>query len=270
MAALRAPRAHDAAPTASSSPRRSPRTTSAPATTCSRSPTTGSGPRRRRPTGCSCSRASELNCILPGARDGHVLGYGDRSGRRPGRARRRVRRPRAHGGVHRGARRRRLSRSSRTGRASRPARSSCPRTSRGSRSGTPAASSRSGAGSRRVHWDELLETGRRCFGLATDDSHHPGFDSDRGWTWLRVQERTRDGGARRARLRLVLRQLRAAPARCRGRRRRGGGPLQPGALRHARLGPQHGRRRERGPARLPVRGQGARDATTTAGSRRRG
>ena len=29
-----------------------------------------------------------------------------------------------------------------------------------------------------MHWDELLEAGRRCFAIATDDSHHPGFDSD--------------------------------------------------------------------------------------------
>jgi hypothetical protein len=43
-----------------------------------------------------------------------------------------------------------------------------------------------------VHWDELLETGRRCFGLVTDDSHHPGFDSGHGWTWLRVPERSTD------------------------------------------------------------------------------
>ena len=29
--------------------------------------------------------------------------------------------------------------------------------------------------------------GRPCFALATDDSHHPGFDSDLAWTWVRSE-----------------------------------------------------------------------------------
>ena len=41
-----------------------------------------------------------------------------------------------------------------------------------------------------VHWDELLEAGRMCTALATDDSHHPGFDSGHAWTWVRAEERT--------------------------------------------------------------------------------
>jgi hypothetical protein len=41
-----------------------------------------------------------------------------------------------------------------------------------------------------VHWDEVLETGRLCFGIAADDSHHPGFDSDLAWVWTRVSERS--------------------------------------------------------------------------------
>ena len=36
----------------------------------------------------------------------------------------------------------------------------------------------------------VSESGRRCFGLVTDDSHHPGFDSGHGWTWLRAPERS--------------------------------------------------------------------------------
>ena len=48
-----------------------------------------------------------------------------------------------------------------------------------------------GRGLSSVHWDELLESGRLCPALATDDSHHPGFDSDRAWTWIRA-ERTRE------------------------------------------------------------------------------
>ncbi|MCY7304096.1 MAG: CehA/McbA family metallohydrolase [Thermoleophilia bacterium] len=49
-----------------------------------------------------------------------------------------------------------------------------------------------GRGVSTVHWDELLEAGHRCFALATDDSHHPGFDSDLAWTWVRA-ERTIEG-----------------------------------------------------------------------------
>jgi hypothetical protein len=49
-----------------------------------------------------------------------------------------------------------------------------------------------GRGVSTVHWDELLGAGRLCFALATDDSHHPGFDSDLAWTWVR-SERTAEG-----------------------------------------------------------------------------
>jgi hypothetical protein len=47
-----------------------------------------------------------------------------------------------------------------------------------------------GRGLSSVHWDEVLESGRLCFGIAADDSHHPGFDSDLAWVWLRVSERS--------------------------------------------------------------------------------
>ena len=40
------------------------------------------------------------------------------------------------------------------------------------------------------HWDDALERGRRLFGLAADDSHHPGHDSDLAWTWIRAGERS--------------------------------------------------------------------------------
>lgn len=49
-----------------------------------------------------------------------------------------------------------------------------------------------GRGLSSVHWDELLEAGRTCFGIAADDTHHPGFDSDHAWTWVRA-ERTAAG-----------------------------------------------------------------------------
>lgn len=48
-----------------------------------------------------------------------------------------------------------------------------------------------GRGLSSVHWDELLQDGRLCPALAVDDSHHPGFDSDHAWTWIRA-ERERD------------------------------------------------------------------------------
>ena len=47
-----------------------------------------------------------------------------------------------------------------------------------------------GRGLSSVHWDELLEAGRLCPAIATDDSHHPGFDSDHAWTWVHATERS--------------------------------------------------------------------------------
>lgn len=49
-----------------------------------------------------------------------------------------------------------------------------------------------GRGLASVHWDQLLETGARCLAIATDDSHHPGFDSDLAWAWVRAADRTRE------------------------------------------------------------------------------
>jgi predicted metal-dependent phosphoesterase TrpH len=40
------------------------------------------------------------------------------------------------------------------------------------------------------YWDALLARGRVCFGLATDDSHMPGFDSGHAWTWVKAEERS--------------------------------------------------------------------------------
>jgi hypothetical protein len=47
-----------------------------------------------------------------------------------------------------------------------------------------------GRGDSSIHWDEALEHGRALQALATDDSHHPGYDSGFAWTWLRATERT--------------------------------------------------------------------------------
>jgi hypothetical protein len=46
-----------------------------------------------------------------------------------------------------------------------------------------------GRGAAAAHWDEALERGHRLFGIATDDSHHPGFDSALASTWVRARER---------------------------------------------------------------------------------
>jgi hypothetical protein len=47
-----------------------------------------------------------------------------------------------------------------------------------------------GRGDSSLHWDEALERGRLLYALATDDSHHPGFDSALAWTWVRTGERS--------------------------------------------------------------------------------
>jgi hypothetical protein len=49
-----------------------------------------------------------------------------------------------------------------------------------------------GRGDAATHWDEALEHGRPLFALATDDSHHPGYDSGFGWTWVRARERSQE------------------------------------------------------------------------------
>ncbi|HEU5363853.1 MAG TPA: CehA/McbA family metallohydrolase [Gaiellaceae bacterium] len=49
-----------------------------------------------------------------------------------------------------------------------------------------------GRGDSSLHWDEALEHGRALQALATDDSHHPGYDSGFAWTWVRATERSRE------------------------------------------------------------------------------
>jgi len=44
-----------------------------------------------------------------------------------------------------------------------------------------------------VHWDDILQTGRACHGIATDDTHYTGQDSRLAWTWVRAPERSRAG-----------------------------------------------------------------------------
>ena len=47
-----------------------------------------------------------------------------------------------------------------------------------------------GRGDASLHWDEALERGRCLYALATDDSHHPAYDSGFAWTWVRAREKT--------------------------------------------------------------------------------
>ena len=84
-------------------------------------------------------------------------------------------------------------------------RSSSLTTSPGSRSTTQAASSRSGGACPPSTGTSCSRPARRCFGLATDDSHYPGFDSDLAWTWLRVPERSAEAVLAGARRGLLLR-----------------------------------------------------------------
>ena len=49
-----------------------------------------------------------------------------------------------------------------------------------------------GRGDSSLHWDEALERGRALFALATDDSHHPGYDSGFAWTMVRAAERSQE------------------------------------------------------------------------------
>jgi hypothetical protein len=49
-----------------------------------------------------------------------------------------------------------------------------------------------GRGDSSLHWDEVLERGRPLTALATDDSHHPGYDSGFAWTWVRAAERSQE------------------------------------------------------------------------------
>jgi hypothetical protein len=49
-----------------------------------------------------------------------------------------------------------------------------------------------GRGDASSHWDEALERGRLWYALATDDSHHPGYDSGFASTWVRAADKTQE------------------------------------------------------------------------------
>ncbi|MDH4176010.1 MAG: CehA/McbA family metallohydrolase [Thermoleophilia bacterium] len=130
----------------------------------------------------------ELNCLLPGDRDGHVLGLGierdpsELAGERLELA------PTTEwitdaGGVAF------LAHPYWTGAT--PGTLELPETVAGIEVFNAGCELEVGRGLSAVHWDELLEDGRLCGAIATDDSHHPGFDSVHAWTWVRA-ERTRE------------------------------------------------------------------------------
>lgn len=132
----------------------------------------------------------ELNCVLPGARDGHVLGLGVQAGEEElrelasgypdlGETGEWIV---AHGGVAY------LAHPYWTGVT--PGTLELPPSVTGLEVYNAGCELEVGRGLSTVHWDELAESGRLCPALATDDSHHPGFDSDLAWTWVRAADRT--------------------------------------------------------------------------------
>jgi hypothetical protein len=130
--------------------------------------------------------SAELNCLLPGARDGHVLAFGiEDEPMELARARPDLAAATAwiaeQGGVAY------LAHPYWTGAPA--SRLDLPAGVRGLEVYNAGCELEVGRGLSSVHWDEVLESGRLCFGIAADDSHHPGFDSDLAWVWLRVSER---------------------------------------------------------------------------------
>ena len=131
----------------------------------------------------------ELNCILPGARDGHVLGYGVSADEAElhelaqEHADLQVTSDwiEAHGGIAF------LAHPYWTGVT--PG-LELPDNVVGMEVYNAGCELETGRGSSVVHWDELLESGRLCPGIAGDDSHYPAYDSDLAWTWVKAAERS--------------------------------------------------------------------------------
>jgi hypothetical protein len=126
----------------------------------------------------------ELNCMLPEERDGHVLGIGierdptELEGERRGLAETGDWIVGAGGVAY-------LAHPYWTG--ARPGRIELPDSVTGIEVFNAGCELEVGRGLSSVHWDELLEDGTLCPALVTDDSHHPGFDSDHAWTWIRAE-----------------------------------------------------------------------------------
>lgn len=134
----------------------------------------------------------ELNCILPGARDGHVLGFGvsasDDELRELAREHADLAKTadwiEAHGGIAY------LAHPYWTGVTAGTL--ELPANVVGIEVYNAGCELEIGRGLSAVHWDELLEFDRLCAAIATDDSHHPGFDSDFAWTWVRASGRSHE------------------------------------------------------------------------------
>jgi len=134
----------------------------------------------------------ELNCILPSARDGHVLGFGVACepaelaslGAEYADLAQTADWIDGHGGIAY------LAHPYWTGAI--PGQLELPPNVVGIEVFNAGCELEVGRGLSSVHWDELLEAGRLCPAIATDDSHHPGFDSDLAWTWVRAPERSRE------------------------------------------------------------------------------
>ncbi len=132
----------------------------------------------------------ELNCILPGARDGHVLGFGVDAPEDDLHALAREHSDlvatadwiEARGGVAY------LAHPYWTGVT--PGTLELPANVAGIEVYNAGCELEVGRGLSAVHWDELLEAGRLCPAIAADDSHYPGFDSDLAWTWVKAAERS--------------------------------------------------------------------------------
>jgi hypothetical protein len=132
----------------------------------------------------------ELNCILPGARDGHVLGYGVEADENELHELAKEHADlvaiadwiEAHSGVAY------LAHPYWTGVT--PGTLELPANVVGIEVFNAGCELEIGRGLAAVHWDELLESGRLCPAIATDDSHHPGFDSDLAWTWVKAPARS--------------------------------------------------------------------------------
>ena len=132
----------------------------------------------------------ELNCILPGARDGHVLGFAVAASEKELHELAKEHADlettadwiEAHGGIAY------LAHPYWTGVT--PGTLELPDNVTGIEVYNAGCELEIGRGLSAVHWDELLEEGRLCPAIATDDSHHPGYDSDLAWTWVKAPERS--------------------------------------------------------------------------------
>ena len=211
-----APHAHDELGRRARPARARTRTTGAPGTTSSRSPTTGTAARRRRAPTSSCCRASSSTASCPRTATATCSGSAS-SATRPSSRASAATSPRPATGSSTPAAS--PTWRTRTGPAPARAASSFRRPSTGIEVFNAGCELEVGRGLSSVHWDELLEDGRLCPALVTDDSHHPGFDSGSRVDVDPCRARPREHPRRPAH-RPLLREHRTADPRRRDDRRR--------------------------------------------------